>query len=1012
MKNIHYISAGAGSGKTYTLTETLVNLVKDNKCSPSEVILTTFTELAAAEFRQKAYDALVKAKRYDDAAALDSASIGTVHSVALKYIQKYWYLLGLGSRMNVIADEDKKIFISSTVGKVIGNEERLVLKEFDDTFSRYGYRNDDKWIDILSKLLSESQTFRVDSLEESRKYSLNFIEGFFDGEDTVFPISDIKYWLNAYERICKEGDRNGNPYTEELERIAFVRRDLECYPSMITVLSMMQNPKRASARSIPGFEETLQTLKECTSSASLGRILKKCCDTVFKLAIRVDEEFDRFKREKGMIEYNDMEKYFLKLLDMDIVREDIRKSVKYVFVDEFQDSNPIQIDIFKKLSDLVTKSYWVGDTKQSIYAFRGSAPEVVQEVTAEIYKGGNGLSHDNLKYSYRSGDNLIRFDSSVASVLFTDSIKYPQPTLEHALEGKGNMFNAPHPVLHWDAQDGDNGYSLGQKIIQVLNTTDLQPKDIAVLIRDNDDVVKVASELRANGLPVSSPEVFLVNKAETQLVFSLLKFIVLKDAHTKAELSRLILGIQLPELVAHRDDILKAFDSLRFNEILERVKYQGVPDIVDTIIDEMDIRGLCASWGDADNRQANLDAIQAQAREYDSHCIQMGLGSSITGFIDYVSNLKIPPKADNADNGIKVMTYHGSKGLEWRMVILYSLDTDITRKQTMEDRYMFKTPVETVHGKRLIRFVPDFRPTDKNSIPDSIRTRPDIEAGIADYKARTIEENKRLLYVGITRAKDFLVTIAYPKDSFKWLSAVGLNPQTVTNINEGITRLWGMDVNEVKVQKVVGTTREMYHTDKDSIVWYKPVIDIKELENKFISPSTIRNNVVSTKINSSKICQGITIEGNPDASVLGTCIHNCFAALGPGKGNDPETIGRIASNFGIRDNLLKIEEIVDASIALFDHIKDKYGLFLAAHREWPFRYITDNGQVMTGEMDLVLEYPDRHCILIDYKNTHADTDYGYQLSAYRKALEAGGYKVDHMFIFYSLQGNLVEIGID
>jgi len=84
MKNIHYISAGAGSGKTYTLTETLVNLVKDNKCSPSEVILTTFTELAAAEFRQKAYDALVKAKRYDDAAALDSASIGTVHSVALK----------------------------------------------------------------------------------------------------------------------------------------------------------------------------------------------------------------------------------------------------------------------------------------------------------------------------------------------------------------------------------------------------------------------------------------------------------------------------------------------------------------------------------------------------------------------------------------------------------------------------------------------------------------------------------------------------------------------------------------------------------------------------------------------------------------------------------------------------------------------------------------------------------------------------------------------------------------
>ena len=61
MRNVHYINAGAGSGKTYTLTQTLVKLILDGMCRPSEVILTTFTELAASEFRQKAYDALVKA---------------------------------------------------------------------------------------------------------------------------------------------------------------------------------------------------------------------------------------------------------------------------------------------------------------------------------------------------------------------------------------------------------------------------------------------------------------------------------------------------------------------------------------------------------------------------------------------------------------------------------------------------------------------------------------------------------------------------------------------------------------------------------------------------------------------------------------------------------------------------------------------------------------------------------------------------------------------------------------
>ena len=125
MRNVHYINAGAGSGKTYTLTQTLVKLILDGKCRPSEVILTTFTELAASEFRQKAYDALVKAGRYDAVAELESATIGTVHSVALKYVQKYWYLLGLGSRMNVLSEEDKRIFISSTVGTAIGAEERL-----------------------------------------------------------------------------------------------------------------------------------------------------------------------------------------------------------------------------------------------------------------------------------------------------------------------------------------------------------------------------------------------------------------------------------------------------------------------------------------------------------------------------------------------------------------------------------------------------------------------------------------------------------------------------------------------------------------------------------------------------------------------------------------------------------------------------------------------------------------------------------------------------------------------
>ena len=96
MKNVTYINAGAGSGKTYTLTKLLSEKLSEKNSNnasvikPSQVILTTFTELAASEFREKARQQILEAGNLDAAAQMDSAAIGTVHSVALRFIQKFW----------------------------------------------------------------------------------------------------------------------------------------------------------------------------------------------------------------------------------------------------------------------------------------------------------------------------------------------------------------------------------------------------------------------------------------------------------------------------------------------------------------------------------------------------------------------------------------------------------------------------------------------------------------------------------------------------------------------------------------------------------------------------------------------------------------------------------------------------------------------------------------------------------------------------------------------------------
>ncbi|MBQ1723203.1 MAG: UvrD-helicase domain-containing protein, partial [Muribaculaceae bacterium] len=76
MKNITYINAGAGSGKTTELTKTLAQLLKEGECKPSEVILTTFTEAAAAEFRQKARAKLYENNMPEVASQFAAATIG------------------------------------------------------------------------------------------------------------------------------------------------------------------------------------------------------------------------------------------------------------------------------------------------------------------------------------------------------------------------------------------------------------------------------------------------------------------------------------------------------------------------------------------------------------------------------------------------------------------------------------------------------------------------------------------------------------------------------------------------------------------------------------------------------------------------------------------------------------------------------------------------------------------------------------------------------------------------
>ena len=154
MKNVTYINAGAGSGKTYTLTQILSEyLVKENEgLKPSQVILTTFTELAAAEFREKSRQSVLSNGNTVEAAQLDSAMIGTVHSVALRFIKKFWYLLEYGADIKTISKADESFYMNQSLSSIAINPVYAYLFESFEKFKKYFCKTEGSWKEELRDL--------------------------------------------------------------------------------------------------------------------------------------------------------------------------------------------------------------------------------------------------------------------------------------------------------------------------------------------------------------------------------------------------------------------------------------------------------------------------------------------------------------------------------------------------------------------------------------------------------------------------------------------------------------------------------------------------------------------------------------------------------------------------------------------------------------------------------------------------------------------------------------------
>ena len=418
----------------------------------------------------------------------------------------------------------------------------------------------------------------------------------------------------------------------------------------------------------------------------------------------------------------------------------------------------------------------------------------------EKEKKKNGLNLYSLPKSYRSRRKLVNLVNGCFTRAFNGVINNVE--LKPARQDEEGLSE---PLAHWNCsgnmiQNKSFIEKTADRVKQLLDShlkvkpkgaqsvRDIEPGDIAILCLKNSECKSYAKALAARGIPVSFVNDDISQQIEIHLVISLLQLIIEpSNKHVRAELLRLlnddsttiILNSRLDYLYKQSlereqeenpDDQKLPDEWMNNNPLIEKLiafmkagRDFSVSDLVENVIYALSLPEVVAKWGEKEIRQQNLSTVRALARQYDSHCQQMGIGASVGGFISYLSYAKVENKIDNSINAVKVLTYHKSKGLEWNYVIMDSLfDNKLKDDHFALWNYWGVREMRSEDNDHyVIQYLPRIMSsiTYKSTLPQLYL---DNVIQLSSYKAikeRETNQLRHLLYVGMTRARDYLTTL-------------------------------------------------------------------------------------------------------------------------------------------------------------------------------------------------------------------------------------------------------------
>jgi ATP-dependent exoDNAse (exonuclease V) beta subunit len=825
--HLKIISAGAGSGKTYRLTSEMVALLSSGEVRASGIIATTFTNKAAAELQERVRVRLLEEGLAKEANDLTNALIGTVHGLGVKLLKRFAFEAGVSPQVDIIADEDQQLMFNQSLATVLTQER---VEEMEYLASCLGLNKSDQyktdWRNVLKDLteISRANDFSAAVLEESKQRSIDsffvFLNEIETPEDLDFQAID---WNARLVELLSETvtalENNGDATkvtADGVKSLKELRNELNLRGELFWHQWVKISKTKVGAKSKDDLQN-LAAFANChVRHPAFREDIRRFISNLFDISQDALQEYERYKKSRGLIDYTDMEVLVRRLLDQAAVQAVLAEELDLLMVDEFQDTSPMQLEIFLKLSRFARHSIWVGDPKQSIYGFRGAEPALMEA----IVKSQGGLKKENiLEHSWRSREDIVNASNAIFTKAFSNMPPEQVALLPKRMKKAGpqsaNLQDEPpemkNALLHWHFKYDGEGRQPGKEwlnncIASKLKTyldggVTIQPKgekgyrqafpgDVAILCRSNSDCQAMAEALHRAGLRAAISRAGLLSTAEAKLILACLKFILNKyDSLSIAEILLLAGNLSIEEIIENRLDYLDQLETAtpdvkwgeghpfirRLNALRPQVVELSGSEILTLLLDELDLRRIIISWGKIEQRLSNIDVLTSLALKYEEGCNRNHSAASLGGFLLWLNDME-----NNGDDlqgsgesplAVNIITYHKSKGLEYPIVLAHSLEN-----QLRGDIWGFTIVQEATEvdlgnllGNRWLRYwVNPYADQFRNTpLEEKINTSPAKAAKLKE----ALQEEARLLYVGLTRARDYLVFPSREKPAI-WLNRV------------------------------------------------------------------------------------------------------------------------------------------------------------------------------------------------------------------------------------------------